>query len=283
MESATQPRPPGWSRWHADAFQDADVAAAYTYRVPYPDEVFSTLAGLLDTGSDAMLDVGCGRGELARPMLAFAGRVDAVDASAEMIAQGRGLPDGDSPRLNWIRGRIEDAPLTPPYGLATAGQSLHWMEWDVVLPRLRDALTPQGALAIVDCHPLPEPWDGEMIAIIQRYTTNKEYQRLDLIHELESRELFIKQGERHTVPVPYTQPVAEVIEAYHSMSALTRARMGAEHSRAFDAAARSIFLRHAPDGVIRWQVTASIVWGRPLPAPVARSDAPEVAADDDED
>ena len=283
MESATQPRPPGWSRWHADAFQDPDVAAAYRHRIPYPDEVFSTLAGLLDTESDTMLDIGCGRGELARPMLAFAGRVDAVDASAEMIAQGRRLPDGDSPRLRWLRARTEDAPLEPPYGLVTAGQSLHWMEWDIVLPRLHDALTPHGALAIVDCHTLPEPWDDEMYPIFARYSANKEYLRLDLIQELESRDLFVKQGERHTVPVPYTQPVEEVIEAYHAMSSLTRARMGEEDARAFEDAARSVFLRHAPDGVINWQVTASIVWGRPLPAPPLRSDAPELAAGDDED
>jgi SAM-dependent methyltransferase len=278
-----QSRPAGWSRWHADAFQDADVAAAYAQRVPYPDEVFSTLAGLLDTESNALLDIGCGRGELARPMLAFAGRVDAVDASAEMIAEGRRLPDGDSPRLRWLRARIEDAPLEPPYGLVTAGASLHWMEWEVVLPRLHDALTQEGALAIVDCHALPEPWDDEIFAIIARYSTNPAYQRLDLIQELESRELFLKQGERHTVPVPYAQPVTEVIEAFHSMSALTRARMGDANVRAFDDAARAVYLRHAPDGVIQWQVAASVVWGRPLPAPVSRSDAPDVAAGDDGD
>ncbi|MGH2486491.1 MAG: class I SAM-dependent methyltransferase, partial [Ktedonobacterales bacterium] len=256
---------------------------AYTNRVPYPDEVFSTLADLLETESDAMLDIGCWRGVLARPMLAFAGRVDAVDASAEMIAEGRGLPDGDSPRLRWLHARIEDAPLEPPYGLVTAGASLHWMEWDVVLPRLCDALTPEGALAIVDCHPLPEPWDDEMGAIIQHYSTNRGYRRLDLIHELESRELFVKYGARHTFPVPYTQTVAEVLAAYHSMSALTRARMGAENARAFDDAARAVFMRHAPDGVIHWQVSASIVYGRPLSAASARSDTPEAADSADED
>lgn len=268
-----QPRPAGWSRWHADAFQDDDVAAAYTYRVPYPREVFTTLAGLLDPASDAVLDIGCGRGELARPMLEFAGRVDALDVSAQMIARGRQLPDGNSPRLRWIQGRLEDAPLTPPYGLAVAGQSLHWMEWDVALPRIHDALSDRGVLAIVDCGPLAAPWDEEMQPIIVRYSTNKEYVRRDLIRELESRNLFEKHGARHTNPTPFSQSVAEAIEAYHSMSALTRARMGEENARVFDEAVRAVFARHAPDGVVHWQISASIVWGRPLRGALPKTEA----------
>ena len=263
-KQTTQPRPAGWSRHHADAFQEREVAAAYAYRVPYPPEVYSTLAGLLDPASDAMLDVGCGRGELARPMLAHTGRVDALDASEEMVAAGRALPDGDSPRLRWIHGRLEEVALSPPYGLATAGQSLHWMEWDVALPRLADALTDRAVLAIVDCHPLAAPWDDDLEPIIARFSTNQDYRKLDLIRELEARGLFEKQGERHIGPVPFTQPVEEVVEAYHSMSALTRVRMGEANARAFDDAVRAVFRTFAPAGVVHWQVMATIVWGRPL-------------------
>ena len=259
-----QPRPAGWSRWHADAFQDADVAAAYTYRVPYPREVFTTLAGLLDPASDAVLDIGCGRGELARPMLEFAGRVDALDVSAQMLERGRELPDGDSPRLRWILGRLEDVALSPPYGLAMAGQSLHWMEWEVALPRLHDALTDHGVLAMVDVSSVAAPWDEEIQPIIVRYSANKEYKPHDLIRELESRDLFEKHGARHTSPTPFSQTVDEAIEAYHSMSALSRARMGEENAHAFDDAVREVFSRHAPDGLIHWRVSASIVWGQPL-------------------
>lgn len=258
-----RPRPVGWSRWHADAFQDTDVAMAYTYRAPYPNEIFTTLAGLLDAESDAALDIGCGRGELARRMIDYAGRVDAVDVSAEMLAYGKALPGGDSPRLMWIEGRIEEATLRPPYGLVTAGRSLHWMEWDVVLPRLCDVLTERGSLAIVDCDALPAPWDDEMNEIISRYSVNKDFQRVDLIQELESRELFVKLGELRTVPMPFSQPVEEAIEAYHSMSALTRARMGPADACAFDAAARALFSRYTLDSIARWNVAASVVWGRP--------------------
>lgn len=259
-----QPRPAGWSRWHAGAFQDADVASAYAFRAPYPREVFTTLAGLLDSVSGAVLDVGCGRGELARPMLEFAGRVDALDASAQMLECGRELPDGDSPRLRWIHGRLENATLYPPYGLATAGQSLHWMEWDVALPRLREVLTERGVLAIVDLESLSAPWDDEMLPIFGRYSTNKDYEPHDLIRELESRDLFEKHGARHISPTPFSQTVDEAIEAYHATSSLSRARMGEDDVHSFDEAVRAVFARHAPDGVIHRKISASIVWGRPL-------------------
>ena len=45
---------------------------------------------------------------------------------------------------------METAPLDPPYALVTAGESLHWMAWEVVLPRFAAALVPGGLLAIAD-------------------------------------------------------------------------------------------------------------------------------------
>jgi 2-polyprenyl-3-methyl-5-hydroxy-6-metoxy-1,4-benzoquinol methylase len=113
----------------ARAFQDRSVAAAYRLRPPYPPETFEVLAGLLADGPRVALDVGCGDGAIARPLAPLVDRVDAVDASAAMIEAGKGLPGGGHPRLRWIIGRAEDAPLRPPYALVTAGSSLHWMDW----------------------------------------------------------------------------------------------------------------------------------------------------------
>ena len=123
-------------------FSDAGVVAAYGCRPPYPAAVFPMLAALARDTPRAALDAGCGRGELARPLSRLLDRVDALDLSPGMIAAGRALPDGDRTNLRWILGGAEDAPLNPPYALITAGSSLHWMEWAVVLPRFRAALTP---------------------------------------------------------------------------------------------------------------------------------------------
>lgn len=39
--------------------------------------------------------------------------------------------------------------LDPPYALVVAGDSLHWMDWPVIVPRIRDVLSPNGSLGIV--------------------------------------------------------------------------------------------------------------------------------------
>ena len=52
-------------------------------------------------------------------------------------------PGGNAPNLVWVHARVEDAPLeTAAYGLVTAGESLHWLEWDTVMPRFARALAP---------------------------------------------------------------------------------------------------------------------------------------------
>src|SRR5438270_13066726 len=101
----------------AAAFEDRGVAASYRYRPQYPPAPFELLAGSIVDKPRAVLDIGCGTGFLARPLAPLVDRLDAVDVSAAMIEEGRHLPGGDDPRLRWIVGRVEDAPLDPPYAL----------------------------------------------------------------------------------------------------------------------------------------------------------------------
>ncbi|MGH2560279.1 MAG: class I SAM-dependent methyltransferase, partial [Thermomicrobiales bacterium] len=142
------PKPDHLAPKYGAQFQDASVVAAYHHRPHYPAPIFDLLTGLIADEPRVVLDIGTGPGAIARELAARVERVDAVDPSRGMIEQGRALPGGDRPNLVWIEGYAEDAPLNPPYALITAGQSLHWMEWAVVMPRFRDLLTPNGVLAI---------------------------------------------------------------------------------------------------------------------------------------
>lgn len=260
-------KPDYLGRYFGDAFQDGDVAAAYQYRAPYPAATFALLAGLMRDEPRAALDVGCGRGEIARNLLPYISRVDALDPSAAMIAAGRAEPGGDDPRLRWIVGYAEDAPLAPPYALITAGQSLHWMDWDVVLPRFATALTPHGKLAIVTTDETPPPWADELRHLIARYSTNQAYQPVDLIGELAARGLFVREGEARTPPEPFARTVETYVASFHSMSSLSRERMGAEAATAFDRELRALvapFATEGADGALRLEVAGWVVWGRAL-------------------
>jgi len=251
-------RPAGWGAQHAARFTDPSIIAAYRYRPPYPDALLELLAALITDEPRVVLDIGCGPGNIARPLLRYVDRVDAVDVSAGMIALGKTLPGGDDPRLHWAIGRAEDAPLHPPYALVTAGASLHWMDWD--------ALTSHGSLAIVGVdESKDEPWAPAIRAIIPRYSTNPDFAPLDLIGELEARGLFARaDNEWTTEPVPLARTVDDVIEWFHSMSSFSRDLMTPDAVAAFDAEIRAAITPYTQDGLLPTHVIGRVVWGKPL-------------------
>ncbi|MBA3946772.1 MAG: methyltransferase domain-containing protein [Herpetosiphonaceae bacterium] len=248
---------------YAAAFQDQMVAQAYQYRRSCPPATFPLLAHLIHDEPRVVLDVGCGTGDIARNLVDLVDHIDAVDVSQAMIDQGKLLPRGDDPNIRWILGRAEDVPLVPPYALITAGQSLHWMDWEIVLPRFRDLLTPNGVLAIIRPEEAPRPWNDGVGHIIGRYSTNQDYQPFDMIPALEQAGLFQQQGLQTTEPVVFTQSIDAYIESFHGMSSLSRERMGAESAAAFDAEVRSLVTPFAQDGQLVLEVTGEVLWGKP--------------------
>lgn len=258
-----EPKPAHLGPEYAAQFGDAAVVAAYRHRPPYGDEAFDVLAGLLPAGGGRVLDVGCGRGDLAIPLAARGLEVDAVDPSAAMLASGRARSGADAPGLRWIHGRIEDAPLSPPYALATAGQSLHWTEWSVSLPRIASLLAPDARLAIVDRVFAETPWHEELVALIERHSTNREYAPYVLVDELTSRGLFAEESRAETEPRVRPQALDDYVESCHSRNGFSRDRMTAESARAFDDAVRALVRRHVVDGPVRIPMSVRLVWGRP--------------------
>jgi len=249
----------------ASAFQDPSVVRAYQYRPTYPAEVFDLLAKLIIDSPRHALDAGCGTGLLARHLIEKVDRVDAVDISEWMIEQGKQLLQGDHPRLNWLVGRMEEVPLHPPYALIMAGDSLHWMEWDVVLPRFARLLTPHGSLAILGVEQLPPAWSSELALICQRYTTVPGKQlSYDFIQAIEERGLFQRVESWRTKPVPFSQSLADYIESFHGRASFSRDRMSQANANAFDARIQALVSPFCQQGMVTLQIVTEIVWGKPL-------------------
>lgn len=244
-----------------EVFADPEVARLYRHRASYPGEVLSTLRRLL-VAPRTVLDVGAGTGALARRMTGFADRVDAVDPSAAMIGEGRRLPGGSDGRLRWVLGRAEDAPLSPPYGLVTAGASLHWLDLDVALPRLRDALAPGAVMAVVDAEIVHGPYRPELEAVIREHSEVEHHtETWDFMEELNASGRFAIQGRQRTKPMSFEQSVDDYLEMLHSTSTLARVRLGGRASR-FDADVRAVFARHGLDPV-QFDVVGVVISGRP--------------------
>ena len=263
-----RPKPACFGTQYASAFQELSLAAAYQYRPPYPPSVFEALDRLITDTPRYLLDVGCGTGALARYLTTSAEHIDAVDISPAMIAHGQHLPNGDHPHIDWIVGPIEQVQLTPRYALITAGDSLHWMEWDTVLPRFHALLSRRGVLAIVELEQLAVPWSDPLGAVIQQYSTNRDYQPIDLVTELDQRGLFVVQGRQQTPPFPFRQSIDAYIESFHGRASFSRERMVPSDVEAFDHTIRALVVPFAPD-VVELQLVATITWGKPMPSTTA--------------
>jgi len=246
-----------------EAFADREVARQYRHRPPYPAGIFATLQRQL-VEPRTVLDAGAGTGALARELVRFAARVDALDPSEAMIDEGRRLPHGDDPRLRWILGRAEDGPVDPPYGLITCGASLHWMDHDVVLPRFREMLAPGARVAIADMENVYESSAvrEESLAVIIRYSPLKDHvSTREMVDRLVQRGAFIVEGREAAPPRPFEQSIDDYIGFLHSTSTLNRAALGV-HAADFERDMRAVFARHGMDRV-QYHVVGGVAWGRP--------------------
>jgi SAM-dependent methyltransferase len=256
-----------------DVAQQVAVAAASVhhalfdrYSACFDNRHSPSVNGALATDQPrTVLDVGRGPGDIARHLAPLVERIDAVDASAGMLAAGAAAPGGDAPNLRWIHGRIEEVQLEPPYALISAGESLHWFDWELVMPRFADMLWPNGVLAIVN-----RDWDGppaihqKLLPVLKQFGAVRVWQNVDLLDELTRRGLFEVRGERRFAPEAWEPTVDEYILARHSQRSFSRTHMGPAAAAAFDAALRGV-LAEVPtvEGRLQLNTTAHVCWGRP--------------------
>jgi SAM-dependent methyltransferase len=97
------------------------VVDRYHLRPAYPPETFTILNELIGDEPRVVLDVGCGTGNVARPLAEYVERIDAVDLSLPMLERAKTLPGGDSAKIRWVHGRAEEA--APGIGHAAADAS----------------------------------------------------------------------------------------------------------------------------------------------------------------
>ncbi|HEY8787273.1 MAG TPA: class I SAM-dependent methyltransferase [Candidatus Limnocylindria bacterium] len=245
------------------AFEDADVARNYRHRQPYPAEIFEILERLL-VEPRTVLDAGCGTGALTIGLAKFAERVDGIDPSAAMLREARRMPGANNKRIRWIQGTAEEAPLDPPYGLVTAGVSIHWMEPDIVMPRFGAALAPGGRLAIVDMDSTygEQKWRGEFLELVRAFSPIPHHlEKTERVRVLEASGHFVREGASGAQQSTVEQSVDDYMAMLASTSTLSRTTLGAQADE-FDRRARDIFARHGMTS-IRADVVSGVTWGRP--------------------
>ena len=135
----------------ADTFASTEAYYA-EYRPGYGEAAIRYLVDRFDVDASArVLDLGCGTGQIAIPLAAFAGEVVGMDPNSEMLAHASEQASAAGrENVEFVEG--SDADLDADLGsfrLVTMGRSFHWMNQERTLDHIHDLLEPGGGVAIV--------------------------------------------------------------------------------------------------------------------------------------
>jgi SAM-dependent methyltransferase len=149
------------------------------YRLPYPESMLTDLirrAGV--SGGGRLLDLACGTGQLAFPLLRWFGEVWAVDREPDMVEMVRAKAAAHGAEN--IRPVVSDAETLdaePGYfGLAVIGNAFHRLNRDLVADRILGWLEPGGYLALCwtsgpyGPHAGEQDWQQALAAVVARWT-----------------------------------------------------------------------------------------------------------------
>jgi SAM-dependent methyltransferase len=136
-----------------------EVAEAYDrHRPSYPDALVDQACEAAEIGAgDAVLEIGCGTGQLTRSLLARGLRVTAVEPGRQLMARARDQLHnvGD---VQFVNARLEDASLPRArYSAVFSASAIHWVDPDVSWRKAANALVDGGTLALLSYFGLDDP------------------------------------------------------------------------------------------------------------------------------
>ncbi|WP_280426388.1 class I SAM-dependent methyltransferase [Nocardia carnea] len=168
------------------------------HRPGYPAEFFTELRHRFDlNGTQQVLDLGCGTGQIAIPLAPTVATVYAVDPDRDMLTEGQHSA-ADTTNIKWLRGDSDhlDALGLPPLDLVTMGKSFHWTDRPTLLAELDTRIRPHGAVVVVTAalhdDATTPPWDDIVRPLRESYlgprrragedATYQHYQRSEETH-----------------------------------------------------------------------------------------------------
>ena len=125
---------------------EANAAVYGQARPPYPMALWNAVRdlGVLHPGHDAV-DLGAGTGQATGPLLAAGLHVTAVEPGPQLADQIRAA----HPAATVMGDRAETVTLPDrSFDLVVAATSIHWMDLDVVLPKVHRWLRPDGVFLV---------------------------------------------------------------------------------------------------------------------------------------
>ena len=228
-------------------------------RPPYALALFDRVAERVDlTGDHAVLDLGCGPGQLALGFARYAGAVTAIDPEPEMLRIAAADAADAGHTIRFVEGSSYD--IGPALGclrLAAIGRAFHWMDRADTLDRLDGMTEAGGALALfADHHPeVPEnAWHKAYNVVLDSYSAEDSARRQRKAsdwphHEAVLLDSRFSQLERIGVIERRQTPVAHIEDRMLSLSSVSRDKIGAR-AEAMIAELREALAPYVIDGEV---------------------------------
>jgi len=225
------------------------AAAAKHYpagRPAYSQRLISQIVKDLHLGAkDAVMDLGCGPGQLAMLFAPFVGSVLAIDPSAEMLEVARQAAKGvDNIHLKF-GSSFDLGPELGTFKLVTIGRAFHWMDRPDTLRRLDAMVERDGAVVLFsDSHPKhrDNAWVEPFQRIIDDHGAGDVQKKRRRSVDWPSNEEILLDSpfallERVSVIEKRTLPVEHLVERALSISSVNEAGLGGGMKRLIDAIA----------------------------------------------
>jgi SAM-dependent methyltransferase len=144
------------------------IAPYYKYRAPYSEELFAALAQRLGLNSSSrLLDVCCGGGEVASGLARYAGKIYAIDGSAEMMSFA---PRQDNVAYAQCDVNAATFRAGEPIDHVLIGRAMHHVSIEGLKNLIDANLKPGGS--VVTCTALylqNQPWHPALDRVLEKY------------------------------------------------------------------------------------------------------------------
>ncbi|MFT6657070.1 class I SAM-dependent methyltransferase [Maritalea sp.] len=232
------------------SFENAETVDLYLHRPPYPQRLYDLLIEL-SPSNEALLDLGCGHGKIARHLAPHFDTVTAVDPSKRMMALGQKLENGKAENLHWVEGLAEDAPLSGKYDTVVAALSIHWMDHARLFPKLAKHLNPNYLFGVIEGDDAHEPpWQEDLETFLGKWVpeltgkpfvqnrTNQFWTRYTKYVDVTNNYELISE--------PIVQSLSDFILCQHSRDTFAISKLGDRRER-FDAELEELLRPHADE------------------------------------
>ncbi len=247
-------------------------------RPPYAPRLIRLVAELLRlSGSDRLLDLGCGPGVLAGAFAPVVGEVVAIDPEPEMLRVAEATYGGAS-NIRFVQGSSFDlSPSLGPFRLVTMGRSFHWMDRAATLLLLDSMIEPDGTVALFNSHLCEVPdnaWYAGYRNLLRRYAENdtahaRHHDGTWVRHEAFLLDSAFCQVDEVSVIERRQVTVEQLVDRAFSRSSTAPDRLGGAASAKMAADIEALLRPQAGDGVLTEVVATGALLAKRSPPPLA--------------